>query len=70
MINIGKTEKGKDIELNLEKLIATRLLIQANSGGGKSYLIRRLLEKSHGQVQQIVIDLVHSFLNGEVFVMQ
>lgn len=52
---------SKDCNLNLEKLIATRMLINANSGGGKSWAIRRLLEQSHGQVQQIVIDLEGEF---------
>jgi hypothetical protein len=52
---------GNNCELNLERLIATRMLINANSGGGKSWAIRRLLEQSHGQVQQIVIDLEGEF---------
>jgi uncharacterized protein len=47
--------------IDLPTLIDTRLLIQANSGGGKSWLIRRLLEQSHGKVQQIVIDLEGEF---------
>ena len=47
--------------LDLPTLIDTRLLIQANSGGGKSWLIRRLLEQSHGKVQQLVIDLEGEF---------
>jgi uncharacterized protein len=59
---IGKTiETGKDFKINLERLIETRLLISANSGGGKSYLIRKILEESHGKVQQIVIDLEGEF---------
>ena len=59
---IGKnTETKKNVELDLQRLIATRLLIQANAGGGKSWLIRRLLEQSHGKVQQIVIDLEGEF---------
>jgi hypothetical protein len=40
----------------LEKLIESKLLIQANSGGGKSWALRRLLEQSHGKVQQIILD--------------
>ena len=52
---------GENFEIDLEKLISTRLLIQANSGGGKSYAIRKLLEESHGQVQQIVLDLEGEF---------
>ena len=59
---IGKnSETKKDVKIDLPKLISTRLLIQANSGGGKSWLIRRLLEQSHGQVQQIVLDLEGEF---------
>lgn len=48
-------------QIDLQNLIDTRLLVQANSGGGKSWLLRRLLEQSHGQVQQIVIDLEGEF---------
>lgn len=62
MINIGQDLTDQtNIEINLQNLIATRLLIQANSGGGKSWLIRRLLEQTHGKVQQIVIDLEGEF---------
>ncbi|KKL76705.1 hypothetical protein LCGC14_2042260, partial [marine sediment metagenome] len=46
---IGKEIINKNnVKIDLVKLISTRLLIQANSGGGKSWLIRRLLEQSHG----------------------
>src|SRR5438094_10539198 len=47
--------------IDLPTLIDTRLLVQANSGGGKSWLLRRLLEQSQGKVQQIVIDLEGEF---------
>lgn len=57
---IGKAG-SKEIGINIEKLMTTRLLIQANSGGGKSYLIRKLLEETHGKVQQIVLDLEGEF---------
>lgn len=60
MIEIGKSGKNK-ISFNLESLIYSRLLIQSNSGGGKSYAIRRLLEESHGRIQQIVLDLEGEF---------
>lgn len=60
LINLGKTDH--DISLDLQTLISTRLLIQASSGGGKSYAIRRLLEQSHGRIQQLVIDLEGEFL--------
>lgn len=52
---------GADCSVDLVTLIASRLLIQANSGAGKSYLIRRLLEQTFGQVQHIVIDLEGEF---------
>ena len=42
------------VTLDLEELLATRLLVQGNSGSGKSHLLRRLLEGSAGLVQQIV----------------
>ena len=60
MIEIGKSGKSK-ISFHLETLIYSRLLIQSNSGGGKSYLIRGLLERSHGKIQQIVLDLEGEF---------
>ncbi len=61
MIIGKKSETKKDVYIDLQKLVSTRLLIQANSGGGKSWLIRRLLEQTHGKIQQIVIDLEGEF---------
>lgn len=52
---------NNNTKIDLDVLIDTRLLIQANSGGGKSWCIRRILEQSHGKVQQIVIDLEGEF---------
>lgn len=45
-----------DVRVDLPSLISSRLLIQANSGGGKSRLIRQLCEQTHGSVQQIILD--------------
>jgi hypothetical protein len=42
--------------LDIEELLATRLLVQGNSGSGKSHLLRRLLEQSAQWVQQVIID--------------
>lgn len=53
---------GDGVSLDLHTLIRTRLLLQANSGGGKSWAIRRILEQSHGKVQQLVIDLEGEFV--------
>lgn len=47
---------GKSAMLDLEELLATRLLVQGNSGSGKSHLLRRLLEQSAQWVQQCIID--------------
>lgn len=52
---LGKSG-GKNISLDLDTLVRTRLLIQASSGGGKSWALRRLLEQTHGKVQHIVLD--------------
>src|ERR1700744_6055518 len=55
-IEIGHTATGDSAALHLEELLATRLLVQGNSGSGKSHLLRRLLEQSAPWVQQTVID--------------
>lgn len=55
-INIGQDSQGQSIDIDLEELLATRLLVQGNSGSGKSHLLRRLLEECAGLVQQVVID--------------
>jgi hypothetical protein len=55
-IELGRTATGDAVALDLEELLATRLLVQGNSGSGKSHLLRRLLEQSVPWVQQTVID--------------
>jgi hypothetical protein len=55
-IEIGVDPSGRPITIDIEELLATRLLVQGNSGSGKSHLLRRLLEESAGIVQQVVID--------------
>jgi len=55
-IDIGRGPDGQSIGIDLAELLATRLLVQGNSGSGKSHLLRRLLEECAGQVQQIIID--------------
>ncbi len=52
---LGHCDDG-DLELDLDCLMRTRLLVTAASGGGKSYALRRILEQTHQKVQQIVID--------------
>ncbi|MBN8842608.1 MAG: ATP-binding protein [Sphingomonadales bacterium] len=55
-IEIGTDDRGAAVHVNVQELLATRLLVQGNSGSGKSHLLRRLLEESAGLVQQVVID--------------
>jgi hypothetical protein len=55
-VDLGVNERGESVALDLAELLATRLLVQGNSGSGKSHLLRRLLEGSAGTVQQVVID--------------
>ncbi|MHA3840153.1 helicase HerA domain-containing protein [Sphingomonas aestuarii] len=55
-VDMGVDSAGRTVAMDLEELLATRLLVQGNSGSGKSHLLRRLLEKSAGRVQQVIID--------------
>ncbi|MDQ0301801.1 ATP-binding protein [Ancylobacter polymorphus] len=55
-IELGSSNAGQPVRLDLEELLSTRLLVQGNSGSGKSHLLRRLLEQSAGHVQQAIID--------------
>ncbi|GLQ56914.1 ATP-binding protein [Devosia nitrariae] len=55
-IDMGAAPDGRAALMDLEELLATRLLVQGNSGSGKSHLLRRLLEQSAQWVQQCVID--------------
>jgi uncharacterized protein DUF87 len=59
---IGKEiETQTDLAIDFNKLINSRLLVQANSGGGKSWLIRKILEESYGKSQQIILDIEGEF---------
>jgi uncharacterized protein DUF87 len=62
-IEIGRTATGEPVPLDLEELLATRLLVQGNSGSGKSHLLRRLLEQSAPWVQQTVVDPEGDFVS-------
>jgi hypothetical protein len=55
-IDLGVSAGNAPATLDLEELLATRLLVQGNSGSGKSHLLRRLLEQSAPWVQQCVVD--------------
>jgi hypothetical protein len=51
---IGQIVGGEKLDLDLPTLVDTRLLIQANSGGGKSWLLRLIAERAG--IQTIVLD--------------
>jgi len=43
-------------EVDLDIVLRSNLLLQANSGGGKSWELRRLIEQASGKVQQVILD--------------
>lgn len=54
-IVVGKSGT-KTVSLDIDALLRGRMLVQANSGKGKSWLLRRLAEQLFGKVQVIIID--------------
>ena len=67
-IVIGADRSGAPVRIDIEELLATRLLVQGNSGSGKSHLLRRLIEQSAPVVQQAIIDPEGDFVTlAEMF---
>src|SRR3546814_599449 len=62
-IDIGTDGASRAVPIDIQELLATRLLVQGNSGSGKSHLLRRVLEESAGLVQQVVIDPEGDFVS-------
>ncbi|HEX8325702.1 MAG TPA: DUF87 domain-containing protein [Tepidisphaeraceae bacterium] len=60
-ISIGKSEMGS-VTLDPLTLTTSRLLVTANSGGGKSYLLRKLIERLGGSAQTFVLDMEGEFV--------
>lgn len=52
---------GEEATIDIDRLMETRMLIQASSGAGKSYAIRKLVEQMFGHVQIILIDIEGEF---------
>ncbi len=50
-----------EVKVDLFRLIVSRLLICANSGAGKSYAVRKLLEAAANEVMAIVLDVEGEF---------
>jgi hypothetical protein len=55
--------KGVEISIDLERLIAGRMLVQGSSGAGKSQTLRRLVEEAFEYVPVIVVDPEGEFDN-------
>jgi hypothetical protein len=48
----GKQKIGLDVDL----LLSTRMLVTADSGGGKTFLLKRICEQASSKIQIIIID--------------
>ncbi len=54
-------ENNEAVKLDIQRILDGRMLLQANSGGGKSYALRKFAEITHGKAQQIILDLEGEF---------
>ena len=62
IVSIGKHTEGRgDLKIDIGRLIETRLLIQASSGGGKSMTLRTILENTFGKTPHIILDTEGEF---------
>lgn len=52
---------GLPVAIDVDRLVGSHAAIIANSGGGKSGLLRRLLEQTHGNIQHIILDVEDEF---------
>lgn len=52
---------NNQVTMDISKLISGKLLLQANTGGGKSYATRRILEQSFGIIPHIILDTEGEF---------
>lgn len=53
---MSKLRIADDLTLDLARLVDSRMLIAANSGGGKSYMFRLLAEQAAGKCQVVIFD--------------
>ncbi len=54
-IEVGR-RGGEGVSLDALRLVDSRMLIQANSGGGKSWLLRKIAEQTGGRLQTVILD--------------
>lgn len=57
---IGTSDAG-EVRLDVGALVGSHLGIVANSGGGKSGLLRKVLEATHSHIQHIILDSEDEF---------
>ncbi len=62
-LEIGTLHGGSTLYLDLERLLAGRLLIQGSSGAGKSTTLRRIVEEAFEYVTVMVVDPEGEFGN-------
>jgi len=62
-VDLGYLRDRSALTVDLPKLISTRMLIQANSGGGKSGTLRLLAERAADKVQTIIFDKEGEFVS-------
>jgi hypothetical protein len=61
-IQIGTKDDGSPVQFDIARLILTRLLICANSGGGKSWLLRLIAELLFDVMPVIIFDIEGEFV--------
>jgi len=54
--SLGKDEHGEPLDVDLETLVETRMLVTATSGGGKSGAIFQICEACSPHIQTIILD--------------
>lgn len=60
--HLGLTvDENEPIPLNISALVGTHVAVVGNAGSGKSGLLRRLLEVTHGYIQHIILDVEDEF---------
>lgn len=62
IVPLGRTSTG-ELGLNLERLLAGRLLVQGSSGAGKSHCLRKIIEESFEYLTVIIVDPEGEFAN-------